>query len=78
MTVRPYWGGGHDTTNRMEIALDTPPMTLDDIAAFLVCSRRHVERERSAGRLPTPDFHIGKRPRWWKRTILAWLHDDDA
>src|SRR5262249_20892509 len=33
---------------------------LDDLTDALRVSRRTLERERSAGRLPRPDLHIGK------------------
>ncbi len=46
---------------------------LDELAVSLGMSRRTLERERSAGRLPKPDLHIGKAPLWRPETILAWL-----
>jgi hypothetical protein len=30
-----------------------------------------VERIRSAGRIPRPDMHVGRRPRWSAATIRA-------
>ncbi len=44
-----------------------------DIAAVLGVSRRTIEAERSAGRLPEPDLRIGKVPLWRVETIRAWL-----
>ena len=35
---------------------------IDDLAAVLSCSRRLVERMRSAGKVPKPDIQIGKMP----------------
>ena len=61
---------------------DTPPgaghiiepmLSIDDLAAILSCSRRLVERMRSAGRLPKPDIKIGKMPRWKPETIRRWI-----
>ena len=46
---------------------------LDDLADALGVSRRTLERERAAGRLPRPDLHIGKCPLWRVETIDAWL-----
>lgn len=58
----------------------TPPATierlayrLDDVAAALGMSRRTLERERSAGRFPRPDLHIGKAPLWRPETIREWV-----
>jgi hypothetical protein len=50
-----------------------PMLSLDDIATWVSRSRRWLERERSAGRVPRPDFHAGKSPRWHVATIRAWL-----
>ncbi len=46
---------------------------LDDLASALGMSRRALERERSAGRLPRPDLRIGRAPLWKPETIRAWL-----
>ncbi len=48
---------------------------LDDIARALGISRRALERERSAGRFPPPDLHIGKAPLWRPSTLSAWIDD---
>ncbi len=44
-----------------------------DLAAALSISRRLLERERSAGRFPAPDLHVGKTPLWRPETVRAWL-----
>jgi hypothetical protein len=46
---------------------------LDELADALGVSRRVLERERSAGRLPLPDLHIGKMPLWRVESIRGWL-----
>jgi hypothetical protein len=46
---------------------------LDELAGALGVSRRALERERAAGRLPKPDFYIGKIPLYQPKTIRAWL-----
>ena len=50
-----------------------PMLSIDDLAALLSCSRRLVERMRSAGKVPKPDIQIGKCPRWKPATIRAWI-----
>ena len=50
-----------------------PLLHIDDLAALLSCSRRLVERMRSAGKVPKPDIHVGKCPRWKPATIRAWI-----
>jgi predicted DNA-binding transcriptional regulator AlpA len=50
-----------------------PLLHIDDLAELLSCSRRLVERMRSAGKIPKPDIHVGKCPRWKPATIRAWI-----
>jgi predicted DNA-binding transcriptional regulator AlpA len=50
-----------------------PLLSLDDLAAALSCSRRAVERLRSAAKLPPPDLRIGRMPRWKPATVRAWI-----
>jgi len=50
-----------------------PMLGIDDLAAILSCSRRLVERMRSAGKVPKPDIHVGRCPRWKPATIRAWI-----
>ncbi len=50
-----------------------PMLHIDDLAALLSCSRRCVERMRSAGKVPKPDIHVGRCPRWKPATIRAWI-----
>jgi len=44
-------------------------LSLDDLCVIHRCSRRTIEREKSAGRLPMPDDDVGKMPRWRPETI---------
>jgi predicted DNA-binding transcriptional regulator AlpA len=46
---------------------------LDELAEALGISRRTIERERSAGRFPRPDVHIGRMPLWKPETIRGWI-----
>src|SRR5208337_3032087 len=50
-----------------------PMLSLTDLARILSCSRRLIERMRSAGRLPRPDLHVGRMPRWRAETIRRWI-----
>jgi predicted DNA-binding transcriptional regulator AlpA len=46
---------------------------IDELADSLGMSRRAIERERSAGRFPAPDLHIGKAHLWRPETVRDWL-----
>ena len=48
-------------------------LRLDDLADALGVSRRSLERERSAGRLPRADLTIGRMPLWKPETIRRWI-----
>ena len=50
-----------------------PMLHIDDLAALLSCSRRLVERMRSAGKVPKPDIQIGRMPQWKAAMIRAWI-----
>ena len=58
----------------------TPRLTLRlaEAAASLGISRRTLERERSAGRFPKPDIHIGKAPLWTPETLRRWVAEGGA
>lgn len=51
---------------------------LDEVAATLGVSRRTLERERSAGRFPQPDLHVGKCPLWAPATIARYVTEGGA
>jgi hypothetical protein len=46
---------------------------INEVANSIGVSRRTVERERSAGRFPLPDLHIGKAPLWTKKSLELWM-----
>jgi hypothetical protein len=48
-------------------------LSIDDLATILNCSRRFVERLRSAAKIPRPDMHVGRCPRWKPETIRRWI-----
>jgi len=50
-----------------------PLLSIDDLAAILNCSRRLVERMRSAGKVPPPDLNVGRMPRWKPETVRRWV-----
>jgi predicted DNA-binding transcriptional regulator AlpA len=54
-----------------------PLLSIGDLCCILACDRRTVERMRSAGRLPRPDLHVGRMPRWRAATIRAWIEGGD-
>jgi hypothetical protein len=53
--------------------VDRMTLRLDELSDALGVSRRAIERERAAGRLPKPDLHIGKMPLWRVETVRDWL-----
>ncbi len=62
-----------ETVARLALAGIEPMLTLDDWPFVLNCSRREVERMKSAGTLPPPDFHVGRMPRWKAATVRAYI-----
>jgi predicted DNA-binding transcriptional regulator AlpA len=48
---------------------------LAEVAKALGVSRRTLERERSAGRFPPPDLHLGKAPLWRPEIIRRWIEE---
>ena len=53
-------------------------LRLDEVAAALGVSRRAIERERSAGRFPRPDLHVGKCPLWAPATLARYVAEGGA
>jgi predicted DNA-binding transcriptional regulator AlpA len=49
-------------------------LRLDEVAEAVGVSRRVLERERAAGRMPKPDIRIGKMPLWRPETIYTWIN----
>jgi predicted DNA-binding transcriptional regulator AlpA len=45
----------------------------DDIAALTGLSRRLLERQLSAGKMPRPDLRVGRRVLWRPNTIRSWI-----
>ena len=62
---------GRQTKSQPPVARMT--LRLDEVADALGVSRRVLERERAAGRMPKPDRRIGKMPLWRVETIHAWI-----
>jgi predicted DNA-binding transcriptional regulator AlpA len=55
-----------------------PLLSIGELAETLRVSRRSVERMRSAGKLPKPDLHVGKMPRWTAAVLRQWIADQSA
>jgi hypothetical protein len=49
--------------------------SIDDLRRYLNCSRRAVERLKSAGRLPRPALHVGRMPRWSPTAVRRWAEE---
>jgi predicted DNA-binding transcriptional regulator AlpA len=47
----------------------------DDITQHTGLSRRLLEREVSAGRMPAPDVRVGRRACWRAATIMQWIDE---
>jgi hypothetical protein len=47
----------------------------DDVSALTGLSRRLLERERSAGRMPSPEIRVGRRVLWRPETIRRWIEE---
>ncbi|MFO0957428.1 MAG: helix-turn-helix domain-containing protein [Isosphaeraceae bacterium] len=62
-----------DATGVERTPVDRLAYRLDELANALGISRRTLERERSAGRLPRPDLQIGRMPLWRPETIRRWI-----
>jgi predicted DNA-binding transcriptional regulator AlpA len=52
-----------------------PLLSVTDLARILAVSRRSCERLRAAGKLPRPDLHLGRSPRWRTETVRRWIAD---
>jgi excisionase family DNA binding protein len=54
-------------------ARELPAMlSVDDVAALLACSARHVYRLSDMGRMPRP-VKLGSLCRWSRAAILEWI-----
>ena len=60
-------GGGDKTTREPSLLID-----VQDVAAMLQCSPRHVYRLCDAGRMPKP-HRIGALCRWDRAAIVEWV-----
>src|SRR5262245_38806558 len=62
-----------DALSRAQSKARVEPLALRvaEVAAALGVSRRILERERSAGRFPPPDLHVGRVPLYQAESIRA-------
>jgi hypothetical protein len=51
--------------------------SLANISTLTTLSRRLLERELSAGRMPPPDQRKGRRCLWRPSTIRRWLGEEE-
>ena len=49
--------------------------TWDDVEALTGMSKRWMQREISAGRMPSPDLRMGRRAGWRPSTIATYLDE---
>jgi excisionase family DNA binding protein len=61
--------GGERTPRESSILID-----VNDVAALLKCSARHVWRLADAGRMPRP-HKVGALRRWERAEIEQWVRD---
>jgi predicted DNA-binding transcriptional regulator AlpA len=47
--------------------------TWDDVELLTGMSRRWMQREIAAGRMPAPDLRLGRSAGYFPRTITAWM-----
>jgi len=47
-------------------------LDVEQVAALLRCSTRHVYRQADAGKMPRP-LKLGSLVRWRRALILAWI-----
>jgi hypothetical protein len=64
---------GHEAPPAAVPLHDKLVWSLADIAALIGVSRRLLEKELSAGRMPRCDLRIGRRCLWRPRTIREWI-----
>lgn len=67
--VEPQTQAGQATL-RVESAL----MDVEQVAAMLRCSTRHIYRLSDAGRMPRP-LKLGALVRWNRTEVERWLND---
>lgn len=68
LSVSPTADQGQST------AADAALLTVDEVAAFLSCSTRHVRRMADSGEMPRP-IKLGSLIRWRRNEVDAWLQD---
>lgn len=54
--------------------IESPLMTVKDIAALLNVSERHVWRLQSSARFPQP-VKIGRAARWTRRSVVEFIEN---
>jgi hypothetical protein len=73
-TLLPGLADALDRQSKSNPPVDRMTLRFDEVAAAIGVSRRVLERERAAGRMPKPDLRIGKMPLWRVETIHTWIN----
>jgi predicted DNA-binding transcriptional regulator AlpA len=60
-----------ETSNLIEMPL--PYLSRERLAAMLDVSTKTIDRRIDEGKLPQPDLHVGRQPRWQSSKIMLWL-----
>jgi predicted DNA-binding transcriptional regulator AlpA len=74
VSLLPGLAGAIDRQTKEQPLVARITLRLDEVAEAVGVSRRVLERERAAGRMPKPDIRIGKMPLWRPETIQAWVN----
>ncbi len=69
VTAGANTGGGERTPCESSLLID-----VNDMAALLKCSPRHIWRLADAGKMPRP-YKIGALCRWDRMSIERWVAD---
>lgn len=67
--VRPLKNHEGDREEEVNVGM----IDANDVARIIGISRRSLDRLRSQGIVPPPDFTHGKIIRWWPQTIYRYL-----
>ncbi len=65
---------GERIAGRESAPADSALLDVEQVAALLRCSTRHVYRLADGGKMPRP-LKLGALVRWDRRTVLDWIDD---
>ena len=64
----------HNTAQPIQDGSQRALLSVDNVAAELACSTRHVRRLADSGRMPRP-IKLGSLVRWQRDVIDQWIAD---